>query len=503
MATYTFNPTFTLADPSTIDLSLSTLLSPMPNNQISRVGVVTNLRTGSYFDFSDPIGSFFPWKNQMSAPPYTKTLTSSLFTIPMVTFDDAVYKYEGFFEDSIAGNDYTSTEYLLVTQNIDAGILTMPQTTIRQIATYNYAVSLRQSIQNYFDAADYTNANIYITYCYNVVYNLSTGGALSPIATLPSGTIINIEILDSTVVFPFCGGYSNYLRNTLTSTDYEYTWNFTPDSAVPQNHNVTQTFTYPDGVYYCYSSAISTFDNEGDYPALLSEGFDYLLVTTTIQSQIDIFETNHNPNDPAQVALLAQLQEALALVNTLYEEEDYEGANDQILVVEELLAEATMCSGLTMALATGTTNQMVLTYTALPAGVYTNQTGTLTNSLTGEEYTFTGFPADSSDNQLILNSNDIGAGSSFPDGVWQATVTFVDDATFQCTAYALVVTNARCCVRKTQAKSATCKNLTGKAEELSSWLETAIDEFNYSAYSVSNGFIKKINAVCSSCGCGC
>lgn len=500
MAAYTFNPTFTLTSSTTIDLYLAAL-SPVPASQTDRAGVVTNLRTSNYIDFSTPAPSFFPSILQMGAPPYTKSLSSSAFATPMATFDDGVYRYDGYFEDG--ADSFTSTEYLLVTQNIDAGILSMPQTTIRETATYNYAVSLRQDIQDYFDAADYTNANIYINYCLNVIFNVSSGGALSPVATLSSGTIVNIEIPDTTPVFPLCGGYSNYLRNTLTSTDYEYTWNFTPNSAVSQNHNVTQTFTYPDGVYYCYSSVISTFDNEGDYPALLNEGFDYLLVTTTIQSQIDIFETNHNPNDPEQVALLADLQEALALVNTLYGEEDYEGANDQILAVEELLAEATMCSGLTMALATGTTNQMVLTYTTLPAGVYTGQTGTLTNSLTGEEYTFTGFPADSSDNQLILNSNDIGAGSSFPDGVWQATVTFVDDATFQCTAYALVVTNARCCVRKTQAKSATCKNLTGKAEELSSWLETAIDEFNYSAYSVSNGFIKKINAVCSSCGCGC
>jgi hypothetical protein len=501
MATYTFNPSFTLTNSTTIDLYLASL-SPLPSAQTDTAGVVTNLRNSSYIDFSTPAPSFFPSISQMTAPPYTKSLSSSAFSTPMATFDDGVYRYDGYFDD--LPNSYTSTEYLLVTQNIDAGILSMPQTTLREIATYDYAVALRQDIQDYFDAADYTNANKYITYCLNVILNLSSGGALSPVATLPSGTTVNIELPDTSAVFSYIyGGYSNFLENTLTSVNYEYTWDFTPEIATPQNHNITQTFDYPDGVYRCYSSVISSFETEGDYPALLNEGQDYLLVITSIQSQVDIFESNHNPNDPAQVALLEDLQEQLALVTTYFNEENYEGANDQIIVVQELLTQVTVCSGLTMTLGAGTTNQMVLTYTTLPSGVYENQSGTLSNTLTGEEYTFTGFPADSSDNQLILNSNDIGAGSSFSDGVWQASVTFTVEATFQCTAYALVVTNARCCVRKTQAKGGTCKNLMGKAEELSAWLETAIDEFNYEAYSVSNGFIKKINAVCSSCGCGC
>jgi hypothetical protein len=501
MATYTYTPTLTLSDSSTIDFNLSAL-TPLPNEQIDKAAVLTNLRTIAIYDFSTPNSIFFPWLSQMSAPPYTKSLVSTT-AFSTATYTDAVYRFDGGFEDTIAGNLYTSQVHLLVTTAIDAQIPLMPQTTIRETATYNYAVSLRQAIQDYYDAADYTNANIYINYLENILFNLSSGGALSPVATIPSATIINVELPDTTSVFPMCGGYANYLENTLTSVNYEYTWNFTPNSSTSQNHNITQTFDYPDGVYYCYSSVISTFEDEGNYPALLSEGNDYLLVTSSITSQVQIFANSYNQNDPTQVALLASLQEALALVETYYNEENYEGANDQIIAVQELLTNAVACSGLTMALAAGTTNQMVLTYTTLPYGAYTNQSGTLTNSLTGEAYTFTGFPADSSDNQLILTSSTVGAGASFTDGVWQASVTFDVDATFECTAYALVVTNARCCVRKAQAKSATCKTLTSKAEELSSWLETAIDEFNYAAYSVSNGFIKKINAVCSSCGCGC
>ena len=40
----TFNPSFTLTDPSTISLYLAALV-PLPNEQIDRAAIVTNLRT--------------------------------------------------------------------------------------------------------------------------------------------------------------------------------------------------------------------------------------------------------------------------------------------------------------------------------------------------------------------------------------------------------------------------------------------------------------------------
>ena len=237
-------------------------------------------------------------------------------------------------------------------------------------------------------------------------------------------------------------------------------------------------------------------------------GRQYTLVTTTIDSLITGLQGCVNPNDPAQVAAMEEILAQQQVVADLWAafEGDPAPVNDALAYLQELVANSGIvcCSGLTMTLGAGTTNQMVLSYPSLPTGTYANQSGTLTNSLTGEEYTFTGFPANEENTQLVLTSTTIGAGSSFSDGVWQGVVSYeVDGLLYSCTAYALVVTNARCCVRKSQAKSATCKNLTSKAEELNSWLETAIDEFNYAAYSVSNGFIKKINAVCSSCGCGC
>jgi hypothetical protein len=422
-----------------------------------------------------------------------------------VTYQDSVYKYTS----SIAtANDWVSTSYLLVTTAIDAGIAALPTATPADVARKNYIVSLRAQINTFFSAANYAQCINYIQYIEVILSTLSIGSdnivsSLSLLTPTQLNTVVDAYAPGQLDVLQ--GGWYNLLTNTLTNVQYNYTWNWT--LPLGGNYTITNPTNYPDGVYLNYVSEIWAgllFSSDPESRiAFLFEGQSYELVTTFISEQISIFEENYNPNDPNQVSLLEELQENFALIQTYFDDEDYEGTNDQIVIVETLLENVNVCAGLSMVLASGTTNQMVLTYPSLPAGTYSEQTGTLINSITGEEYTFTGFPANSSNTQLTLNSNDIGAGSSFADGVWQVSNTFVNVATYQCTAYALVVTNARCCVRKAQAKSATCRNLTGRAEELSSWLETAIDEFNYSAYSVSNGFIKKINAVCSSCGCGC
>lgn len=498
MATYNYTITSSLTSPSNI--FLSTTLSPTPLDQGEFVNTLRNMRTLAVYNFDSLPTYPLPFPNilQIGSPPYTLSLASTV-AFSAATYQDSVYKIDSEFNDPIGGNYYTSlSSYVLVTTAIDAGIAALPTATPADVARKNYIVSLRAQVDTFFNAANYTSTIDYIVALETILFSI-TNNTINFTATLPLPTRVN---LTGTNIMPttLTGGWYNNLKNTLTNVDYSYTWNFTTPS---QNKDVDQLANYPDGVYENYSSVIVYYDAGLAKTARLNEATDYVLVTTFIAEQIAIFEENYNPNDPNQVSLLEALQENFALIQTYFDDEDYEGANNQIVIVETLLENVNVCAGLSMVLASGTTNQMVLTYPSLPSGTYSGQTGTLINSITGEEYTFTGFPANSSNTQLILNSNDIGAGSSFADGVWQVSNTFVNVATYQCTAYALVVTNARCCVRKAQAKSATCKNLTGRAEELNSWLETAIDEFNYSAYSVSNGFIKKINAVCSSCGCGC
>jgi hypothetical protein len=487
MATYII--TSSLSSPS--DIFLSTTLSPVPSSQGEFVNTLRNMRTLAVYNFDSLPTYPLPFPNilQIGSPPYTLTLNSTI-AFSAATYQDSVYKIDSEFDGG--SQYYTSlSSYVLATTAIDAGIAALPTATPADVARKNYIVSLRAQVDTFFNAANYTSTIDYIVALETILFSI-TNNTINFTATLPLPTRVNLtgtNIMLTTLT----GGWYNNLKNTLTNVDYSYTW----------NKNIDQVANYPDGVYENYSSVIVYHDAGFTKTARLNEATDYVLVTTFISEQISIFEENYNPNDPNQVSLLEALQENFALIQTYFDDEDYEGANDQIVIVETLLENVNVCAGLSMVLASGTTNQMVLTYPSLPSGTYSEQTGTLINSITGDEYTFTGFPANSSNTQLILNSNDIGAGSSFADGVWQVSNTFVNVATYQCTAYALVVTNARCCVRKAQAKSATCRNLTGRAEELSSWLETAIDEFNYSAYSVSNGFIKKINAVCSSCGCGC
>lgn len=494
MATYII--TSSLTSPSNI--FLSTTLSPVPLSQGEFVNTLRNMRTLAVYNFDSLPTYPLPFPNilQIPSPPYTLSLNSTV-AFSAATYQDSVYKIDSEFNGG--SQYYTSlSSYVLVTTAIDAGIAALPTATPADVARKNYIVSLRAQVDTFFNAANYTSTISYIVALETILFSI-TNNAINFTATLPLPTRVNLTGTN-TMPTTLTGGWYNNLKNTLTNVDYSYTWNFTTPS---QNKDVDQVANYPDGVYENYSSVIVYYDAGLAKTAKLNEATDYVLVTTFIAEQIAIFEENYNPNDPNQVSLLESLQENFALIQTYFDDENYEGANDQIVIVQTLLENVNVCAGLSMVLASGTTNQMVLTYPSLPSGTYSGQTGTLVNSITGEEYTFTGFPANSSNTQLILNSNDIGAGSSFADGVWQVSNTFINVATYQCTAYALVVTNARCCVRKAQAKSATCRNLTGRAEELNSWLETAIDEFNYSAYSVSNGFIKKINAVCSSCGCGC
>jgi len=354
--------------------------------------------------------------------------------------------------------------------------------------------------------------NQFITYAYKIINNLNPTADITLSASFSSPNTIELTIPSTATILNTynLGVRCNYIEYTVDNTITEFTWNWNKAVATPQTHSETQTGNYPDGVYKCYTSGIYGILGEGndEYDAYLANDTRYIFQTENIDAIITGLQDCVNQNDPAQVEAYAEILAQQQIVADLWDafEGDPEPVNDALAYLQELVdgSGIVCCSGLSMTLGMGTTNQMVLSYPSLTAGTYTNQSGTLTNSLTGEEYTFTGFPANDEDTQLVLTSTTIGAGSSFSDGVWQGVVSYeVDGIPYSCTAYALVVTNARCCVRKSQAKSATCKNLTSKTEELSSWLETAIDEFNYAAYSVSNGFIKKINAVCSSCGCGC
>ena len=502
----TYITTLTLnAGATEIDFAVA-IIDPLPPDQIELSAVLYNTILGTDYDFSSTL---FPNINQIPSPPYTLNLPSTVTPFGS-EYNDGVYRYYGGFSDGIS-EDYSSEAYLLNTTTIDDAIAAWAVTNGRQQATLDWANARLVLIQSEFDTPDYVEANRNILIARAIIVRpYQQVGNVPLTSAVVSST--EIELTIAPVSYGFLESYYCEVENTLTGDLEAFTWAFDPTNIADQTHTLVPldlgyATSFLDGVYRTYVSGINWIDG-GGYDISYNGGRlhfanSYLLVTESIDSQIEFFENSYNPNDPAQAALLVELNDAYALMLSLFNDEDYEGANAQIEAIQVLLEGVTVCNGLSASLVAGTTNQIVLSYPSLPVGVIAEQSGTIINSLTGEEYVFTGFPANDTNTQLILNSNDLGAGASFSDGVWQISNTFVVDATFQCTTYALVVTNARCCVRKAQARSATCKTLTGRAEELSSWLETAIDEFNYSAYSVSNGFIKKINAVCSGCGCGC
>jgi hypothetical protein len=138
---------------------------------------------------------------------------------------------------------------------------------------------------------------------------------------------------------------------------------------------------------------------------------------------------------------------------------------------------------------------------AMPVGTYTEGTITITNTLTGVAFTFDGFPLDSTDLTQSLNSEDLGFGVDFPDGVYQIVVTWlVDGLLFTAECYLVVTTDWQCCIDKAVGKKC------GK-------LNTALMQANltnavrmvalYSDVNTANALISEGNRECSDCGCGC
>lgn len=480
-----YTTTITQVDNATINF---TVASVAPNPITPTLSNFTSLSTGIVYDM---LGDF------MTSPlPNDYDLTSTVAGMGAI-FPDAVYFYDGEFTEG--ADTYISEQALLSVLAIDAGIPLMPQTTGREIATYNAAVSIRQDIQDYFDATNYNDAVIWINYLTNLLAGLSGGGTFTSVVdTLPSDDTINAEIADTLNCFPDSFGYYNVITNTLTDVEYPYTWAFTPNSAVAQNNDVVNPVLYPDGVYTNYISVLMTFDDSGNYPALINFNTSYLLVTTTIDNQIQLFEDNYDPNNTAEAIALAALQSLQTQIAAAFVAQNYTLVNS---LIEQ--AQAILENGLSIELFAALTsdNLMNVYFDALPSGTYTNPTGVITNTLTGVSFTFDGFPSSNLDLATVLNSETLGFGADFPDGVYQVQVQFfVDGLLFSCLCYLVVTTDWQCCIDKAVGKKC------GK-------LNTALMQANltnavrivavYSDVNTANALISEGYRECSGCGCGC
>lgn len=521
---YYYPASLSVTDPSNLKVTIvrSQIPNVTPTNKNQALSIGNTITSYAQFTWNtyNQTPCNFPNLNP-SIPQYEEPI-DCLTAFAIGQYNDGVYMYGGSWNSD---DEPDSTWYCgppafaTVKTSTLIKIANAPITTPRLLRNKDYAEDVQLPIVNTPPVFEnYTTIN-------RAIIVIGTILPYFP-SSLPQNSFTYALTQDSNESFTlsvpnlgdiFYVAYLNIIKNTTTNEEAEFTFDFAPDAT--SLHQLDASVLYPqtnkfkDGVYECYLSSLTWLD-EGEYE--ISEGqnriaTEYTFVTATVDSIIEQLPTCVDQNNPAQVEALVAINNQYNIMNlawSAYQNDagTIEDVNAALELLQELIANSGIacCSGLTMALKIGSTNQMILSYPSLPEGEYADQSGILINPLTGEEYTFTNFPTSSEDTELILTSNNIGAGTSFSDGVWETTVQYtVDGLSYKCTAHALVVTNARCCERKAQEKAGACKSLTGKAAELSAWLETAIDEFNYGSYSVSNGFIKKINAVCSSCGCGC
>lgn len=511
MDTYTYATSILLTNASNIALEATTI-DPTPSGIVIEDSVLTNLITTDFYAVPS-----FP-----ALPLPTSATVNSVTGGFGTTFGDSVYSYVGAFTNGL--NDYNSTSYLLVTTAIDAGIALLPQTTLEEIAIYNYAVTQRAAITTAFNAANYTEANKLIILLTNLIEDgVQNGATLTFVLSLTgAGVTINSAIANTEVPFIeagispplYGGGYLNYLTNTLTDTVYQYTWNFTLNSGTSQNNNVTQTSVYPDGVYENYSSVITSYNDSGDYPAILNTGTSRLLVTTGIDLGIPIWQAAFNAlvnPTPTQIADNAILETIQADIDDAYAANLFSTANDLILQAQTILAGGI---GIVMYLNLATTGTKaykeanMLNYFVngtLPSGTYSNQVSTLTNTITNEEWNFpSAYPANATDYTEILNSNDLATLSKWTDAVYRSNVEFnVGLTAYKCLGYCLVLTSMNCVITKLTQSADSCKSLQKQLGKLVSLRQMAIDSFNAGNFTGANNAIKKFNNVTDSCNCGC
>ncbi len=493
MATIAYITTITQVDDATINFEI--LSSVAPNPIVPVTSTFENLITSVTENMA---GSF------MTSPlPNSYNLTSTVAGMG-ATFGDSVYRCVGSFTANGGADTYNADDYFLVTTSIDAGIAALPIVTGMQIARKDYVVSLRAQVDTFFNAANYTDANTYIEYIEIALTMLAAADYpfISNTFVLSASDDFTITIgsytpLGGAVVGQ--GGWYNLITNTLTNVEYPYTWNF--NYTTGGSNVVTNTVNFPDGVYTNLSSQMWVGSIFGVKDVRNSSQTKYALVTTTIDAQIALYGTNYDPNNTAEAILYAALLANQAAWIVAYAANDYTETNTLIAATQAILA-----NGLSREISAALTSDadMSVFFTvppAMPTGTYTDGSITITNTLTGVAFTYDGFPTDAADLTQALNSEDLGFGADFPDGVYQIVVTwYVDGLLFTAQCYLVVTTDWQCCIDKAAGKKC------GK-------LNTALMQANltnavrivaiYSDVNTANALISEGNRECSSCGCGC
>jgi hypothetical protein len=490
MASYTYTNTITQVDASTINFELISVVPPSVG-MILDFSTFRNMRTSVVENMAANFPSY-PFPNNYD-------LDSTVAGMGSV-FGDSVYRYQAGFEDGGGFDYYESDDYFLVTTAIDAGIAALPITTGAEIARKAYLVNRRQAMQVTFNAGNYILTNSLIDYIEAALVALNSGIEDNPpstiVLTTSSSITANIPIYTGLApIYITQGGWYNVLTNTLTTDEYPYTWNF----LLPVNSTnvITNPSVFPDGVYQNYSSQILI----ATFPPIVSfvvAPISYLLVTTTVDAQVTLYGAEHDPLNEAEAAAYAAMLALQTAIDVAYAANDYTEANALIVELQNLLAEGV---SIELNAALSSVSDMVVSFDALPSGTYTGGTGTIENTLTGVDFTFDGFPTSNLDLSTILNSETLGFGQDFPDGVYQLTVNFyVDGLLFTSMCYLVVTTDWQCCIDKAVGKK--CGNL--NTALMQSNLTNAVRIVDvYSDVNTANALIKEGNRLCGGCGCGC
>lgn len=439
----------------------------------------------------------------------TEILDAFTINDPVTTWSDAVYKLE--IHPYVADNldDITFTDvYFLKTVTLDAGIAAFPIVLRLDINIKAALVSGRTGIQTNFDTAVYADANDGISLNNGIILATRDTTSLTCSIALISPTTIELTVDDTT----FANNFSvlgSTLTNLLDGTvvNISSTAAFVAGSAIDQDFNLLSTGTYTarwaDGVYEVSIGALDQISEStsGDiYEGVLA----YALVTTELDLGIALYQAEHDSTNAAQVAILAQLLVLQTLVDTEFAAQDYAAANQAIEDIFALLGTGIIWTDFGASL-TDESN-ITLTFGTLPSGTYSNGSGTLTNTMTLEEYGYTGFPANSADLTEILNSVTLDAGDDYPDGVYQIAGSFtVDGVLFTYSAYVLVITDIYCGYDKIVAKASTCKFSASLQMKIQAEINMIINCFQRGDYVTANNHIRIATQMLgqSGCSCGC
>lgn len=453
--------------------------------------------SGNYFVDNDTEGS-------STAYPKAQSFTIIAFDIynPITTFKNGVYHVSG---SHVVGPDtYDGDGYFLNIVDLEADIAAYPTATLMDQNMIVWFNSVLLAIDNAWLLPNYATVSANIINGQNGLTATPNSILLISSSALTSPTNIEVTVDPTNGFGVQFFVWANLLTNTLDGETKDFSAAFEyPVSASPEVSNVTSSGMYAsrfaDGVY---KTELSVLDLSPGGTIYSSES--YVLVTTESDLGIALYQANYDPTNATQVANLAQLLVLQALVLSEYAANDYAGANQALEDIFAILDDGIIWTDFSAAL-TDESN-ITLTFGTLPSGTYSNGSGTLTNTMTLEEYGYTGFPANSADLTEILNSVTLDAGDDYPDGVYQIAGSFtVDGVLFTYSAYVLVITDIYCGYDKIVAKASTCKFSASLQMKIQAEINMIINCFQRGDYVTANNHIRIATQMLgqSGCSCGC